>query len=300
MSESSPPDDSSSGSVSMSSPTYGASESSESNTDGRAGPPSSTPPTDSAGGATAALDSLYASLLSAYDDDAPGLPVGGDRSVSVGGDGIGGDGGTVGGSSLDASTSPRARRPNLTFGSGSDSGDTATGADAVGSLNGLLLAAAVAAGDPTNAGDLGGFDADLAPGGVLTGVAAAAFVGVVAVAFVGVVAAAFVGVDVAEEVRRSNVPTAGLFSGLGWTFAGDRAGAGGVIARRPRVSTSSSCCHSHCHDDCHSQSRASRSAIFLAAASAASSSAPTPPPTPPPPPPPPPPPLPLAGGSALR
>ena len=103
------------------------------------------------------------------------------------------------GSSLDASTSPRARRPNLTFGSGSDSGDaaagagddTATGAAAVGSLNGLLLAAAVGAGDPTNAGDLGGFAADLAPGGVLTGVAAA---------FVGVVAAAFVGVDVAEEV----------------------------------------------------------------------------------------------------
>ena len=75
--------------------------------------------------------------------------------------------------------------------------DTAAGAAAMGSLNGLLLAAAVDAGDPTNAGDLGGFAADLAPGGVLTGVvvAAAAFVGVDAAA-----AAAFVGVDVADEV----------------------------------------------------------------------------------------------------
>ena len=70
------------------------------------------------------------------------------------------------------------------------------GAAATGSLNGLLLAAAVGAGDPTNAGDLGGFAADLAPGGVLAGVVAAAFVGV----DVAAAAAAFMGVDVAEEV----------------------------------------------------------------------------------------------------
>ena len=132
----------------------------------------------------------------------------------------------------------------------------------MGSRNGLLV---TAAGDLTNAGDLGGFRAD-GVGLFMTGAFTADDVVSPGVEF------RFVGVDVADAVIAL---LTGLLTGLGWTFAGTcccgcgcccclRVVVGAAVAglRRPRVSTSSSCCHSHCHDDCHSQSRASLSAIF--------------------------------------
>jgi len=227
------------------------------------------------------LDPRYASLRSAYvpfsgDGD-------GDVSFSVGGDGSVGEGIAAAGDAC--MPDARARRPNLTLGSGSSStteeasttfgvgsgsgsrrtGDAGAGdtgfAATMGSLNGLLV---TAAGDLTNAGDLGGFRADGA-GLFMTGVFTAddGFSPGVKFKFV------FVGVDVADAVIGL---LTGLLTGLGWTFAGTCCGCcccrrvvvGAAVAgrRRPRVSTSSSCCHSHCHDDCHSQSRASLSAIF--------------------------------------
>lgn len=132
----------------------------------------------------------------------------------------------------------------------------------MGSRNGLLV---TAAGDLTNAGDLGGFLADGA-GLFMTG----AFTADDGFSPGGELKFVFVGVDVADAVIAL---LTGLLTGLGWTFAGTcccgcgcccclRVVVGAAGLRRPRVSTSSSCCHSHCHDDCHSQSRASLSAIF--------------------------------------
>ena len=277
MSESSPADDSSSGSVSMSSPIDASDKRRTNAGDG-----------DLLGlgvsAAAAPLDPRYASLRSAYvpfsgDGD-------GDVSFSVGGDGSVGEGIAAAGDAC--MPDARARRPNLTLGSGSSStteeasttfgvgsgsgsrrtGDAGAGdtgfAATMGSLNGLLV---TAAGDLTNAGDLGGFRADGA-GLFMTGVFTADDGLSPGVEFKFV----FVGVDVADGVIAL---LTGLLTGLGWTFAGTcccgccccrRVVVGAAVAglRRPRVSTSSSCCHSHCHDDCHSQSRASLSAIFTA------------------------------------
>ena len=173
MSESSPADDSSSGSVSMSSPIDASSASTN------AGDGDLLDATAALGlgvsAATAPLDPRYASLRSAYvpfsgDGDA-------DVSFSVGGDGSVGEGIAAAGDAC--MPDARARRPNLTLSSGSSStteeasttfvvgsgsrrtGETGAGdtgfAATMGSRNGLLVNAA---GDLTNAGDLGGFRAD--------------------------------------------------------------------------------------------------------------------------------------------
>ena len=196
MSESSPADDSSSGSVSMSSPIDASDKRRTNAGDG-----------DLLGlgvsAAAAPLDPRYASLRSAYvpfSGDGDGY---GDVSFSVG-DGSVGEGIAAAGDAC--MPDARARRPNLTLGSGSSStteeasitfgvgtgaGDTGFAAT-MGSRNGLLV---TAAGDLTNAGDLGGFRADGA-GLFMTGAFTAddGFSPGVEFKFV------FVGVDVADAV----------------------------------------------------------------------------------------------------
>ena len=227
MSESSPADDSSSGSVSMSSPidasdkrrtTAGEGDFLDAAAALRLGLGVSA--------AAAPLDPRYASLRSAYvpfsgDGD-------GDVSFSVGGDGSVGEGIAAAGDAC--MPDARARRPNLTLGSGSSStteeasttfgvgsgsrrtGDAGAGdtgfAATMGSRNGLLVNAA---GDLTNAGDLGGFRADGA-GLFMTGVFTADDGLSPGVEFKFV----FVGVDVADGVIAL---LTGLLTGLGWTFA---------------------------------------------------------------------------------
>ena len=219
MSESSPADDSSSGSVSMSSP-IDASDKRRTN----AGDVDLLGLGLGVSAAAAPLDPRYASLRSAYvpfsgDGD-------GDVSFSVGGDGSVGEGIAAAGDAC--MPDARARRPNLTLGSGSSStteeasttfgvgsgsgsrrtGDAGAGdtgfAATMGSLNGLLV---TAAGDLTNAGDLGGFRADGA-GLFMTGVFTAddGFSPGVKFKFV------FVGVDVADAVIGL---LTGLLTGLG-------------------------------------------------------------------------------------